>query len=468
MIIEKTRPDTNLLGQDALFQRFLDFSRSEKLFSPGDRVLLAVSGGLDSSVLARLMAKMQRLEGIEVFVGHVDHQKRGVASEKEGIWVKVLASQLNLSFHALRTPANTADNQNAMRDARRMVLENLADQLNCNKIATAHHADDNAETVFMRAISGTGIHGLRGMRVRNDRWIKPLLATHRSDMLDYARASKLAWVEDPSNDRGAYLRNRIRNEVFPLVEDIRKASVKNLARLGHRLDQEEQELEDWLKAQLPTENKYMLSMSYLEKYPKALGRRLLRVWLDSLDLESSPALIEALLMGKELVHPKGSFLIRSDQWLFNPETEFGVLWETSQVVDFNKVFYMGNSMAWSFLKTAPVKGSPLKFSFLINFKDPKRLPKGQLCLEWDRLPSEVILRRAERFDMEKIEPILKRAGIPKPFHKSWPLLIDAKNPSSIVMVVGVQVLPEFAYQGVGRCVAFESLFEQNLSARRRS
>lgn len=461
--------DATMLDQGALFQKFIKFVRFHKLFSRGDKVLVAMSGGLDSSVLTKLLAKVKRLEGIEVIVAHVDHGQRGEVSKREATWVRVLADQLELSFHSLRVSADVGASQDELRNLRRKALETLATQLGCRSIATAHHADDNAETFLIRAISGSGVHGLRGMRVKEGLWIKPLLCAFREELLYYARQTQLSWIEDPSNNRGKYLRNRIRNEVFPLLEDVRKSSLSNVARLAQRLDAEEAETESWLAQQLPESPKNILPLGLLERFPASLKRRLLRVWAKRLKIDAQPALLEALLAGRELIHPNGSFLRRSDHWVFTPETEFGLRWSEPTEVSVNKPLFLGSSLAWGFLPAVAKHVKPYRLSVLLKFRDPKSIAGvPPLLLNWDRLPQKLALRRAERTDPKEVFEALERVRIPSPYHKSWPLLVDAEKTEEIIAVLGVEVMFPYRYRNVGRCVAFESLFEEGLSGEFRS
>ncbi|MEO5668125.1 MAG: tRNA lysidine(34) synthetase TilS, partial [Bdellovibrionota bacterium] len=277
-------------AQHRLIQETIAFIRRRGLVKEGDKVLVAVSGGLDSSVLLHTLARISRVLGIQIEVAHVDHRTRGEASEREAMWVKVLAERLHLKLHALRIMPPERTSQDDLRNLRRKALLELAKDLGGCRIATAHHADDNAETFLMRAMSGTGSNGLAGIRPQEGLWIKPLLSATRSDLEDYARTHRLAWVEDPSNERSAYLRNHLRNVLIPQLEETRSGSLRNLARAAERIEEEESAWDSWMETQLegPRET---LSVAWLERWPAPMQRRVLRFWLKRLGLVSQPALV---------------------------------------------------------------------------------------------------------------------------------------------------------------------------------
>ncbi len=449
-------------AQDHLFQDFLRFLREQSLVQTGDSVLVAVSGGLDSTVLSFLLAKAARILKIKVQFAHVDHRTRGLASSQEIEWIKALGMKLNIPVHALVVPEGISLNQNEFRKHRRRLLLELAKAVGANKVATAHHADDNAETFLMRAISGTGINGLKGMAPKEGRWIKPLLRFARKDLLEYAREHRLLWVEDPSNERGMYLRNRIRNEIFPQLEDIRQSSVANISLIAQRLWEEEEELGAWLVSELDALSPRTLSVGWMEKWPKTLQRRIFRLWLIQNQLEPNPTLIEELLVGKEVVHSQGVILKHSDHWIFYPEQDFGAKWVSPLTLELNRRSFLGASLAWSFLSQSPHKFKVYDLSVYLCLRVPAAKDNLNFCLSWESLPKDLMLRSIRRDDCAEAHELLTAVQMPKPFKRNWPVLSSRERPHEIFAVVGVGVLEAYRYAHRGPCLNFECFFEESL------
>jgi tRNA(Ile)-lysidine synthetase-like protein len=448
--------------QDFLFQDFLKYCRDNRLVASGESVLIAVSGGLDSSVLAYLMAKCSKILGIKVHLAHVDHRTRGETSRQEAEWVKALGARLYTPVHCLSVPEGIQMNQNEFRNHRRRLLVELANVLGVQKIATAHHADDNAETFLMRAISGTGINGLRGMSPTDGVWIKPLLKFSKEELLNYARSNRLSWIEDPSNSRGQYLRNRIRNEFFPLLEEIRQSSVANLSTVAQRLWEEEAEMDAWLGSQFDESTHRMLSVGWLEKWPRSLKRRIFRMWLVKNKLEAHPALIEDLLDEKEVIHSQGVILKHSDHWVFYPESGFGLKWSATIDLNLNRRSFLGSSLAWSFLPKSPAKFKVYDLSIYLCQRKPDSREDLKNCLNWEFLPQDLIVRSIRREDPREAHDYLSSVRLPQPFRRAWPVLSSRKRPEEVFAVIGIGVLDSYRYVGKGSCLVLENFFEEAL------
>ncbi|MBC6493132.1 tRNA lysidine(34) synthetase TilS [Flavihumibacter stibioxidans] len=208
-----------------LNRAFAHFVKQEKLFTRSQRLLVAVSGGLDSVVLCHLL----KMGGFDFEIAHVNFQLRGDESERDAAFVIELANQMGVPFHITRqdTMAYAASNkcsvQVAARQLRYQWFEELirssgdtAKPLEC--LLTAHHANDNAETVLLNLFRGTGLQGMRGILPVRDKIRRPLLFAAREDLLDFAVKEKIIWVEDSSNISEKYARNFIRLSVIPLVQ----------------------------------------------------------------------------------------------------------------------------------------------------------------------------------------------------------------------------------------------------------
>ena len=199
---------------------------------PGRSLLVAVSGGLDSTVLAQLLGALREPLGLELAIGHVNHGLRGAASEADEVAVAAIARHLGVAFlcervdPALRTrggPSRTRPSlQEAARSLRREALARMRERAGCAHVATAHHADDQAETVLMRLLRGCGPDSLGGIAELSADGVsvRPLLAVPRAEIAAYACDNDLSWREDSSNADPRYTRNRLRAQLLPgLVKD---------------------------------------------------------------------------------------------------------------------------------------------------------------------------------------------------------------------------------------------------------
>lgn len=204
------------------------------MFDKDEKVLLAVSGGVDSVVLCHLFFRSKFNFGI----AHCNFQLRGEDSSQDEIFVKKLAEQLRVpffstSFDTLKfAETQKISIQMAARDLRYEWLENIRQQNDCQWIATAHHVNDSIETFFYNFAKGTGIRGLHGIPLKNDKIIRPLLFTTKNEILDFANLNDIAYREDASNLEDKYARNKIRHQVIPtfiaLNPDFEKTAQGNL------------------------------------------------------------------------------------------------------------------------------------------------------------------------------------------------------------------------------------------------
>ncbi len=203
-------------------EKFEAFVREQKLFDKNDRVLVALSGGVDSVVLATLMLR----SGYTFSVAHCNFHLRGEESNRDERFVRSWAEKNKIKLFVSEFDTYAYMQQKgislemAARELRYSMFKNLMTSQGFSLLATAHHADDSAETFFINLLRGTGIAGLHGILPKHDNIVRPLLFATRKDIFDFAKANNIPFVEDSTNEDTQFLRNKIRHRLFPLLKDL--------------------------------------------------------------------------------------------------------------------------------------------------------------------------------------------------------------------------------------------------------
>jgi len=220
-------------------QRIFASLKKLEMLRPGERVGVAVSGGADSVALLLLLLELQEKLGIVLSVVHFNHKLRGKASDADEAFVAKLAAKHELDFHsasvyvAKKAKDERANLEDAARRARYDYFRSLVESGTCMRIAVAHTADDQAETVLAHLLRGTGLAGLGGIHPVAGPVIRPLLGVRRSELRLFLRAQKQTWREDATNRDTKRMRARIRRKLLPLLEkQFQPAIVEHLATLA--------------------------------------------------------------------------------------------------------------------------------------------------------------------------------------------------------------------------------------------
>ena len=222
------------LGLIATVERTL---RRHAMLAGGESVLVAVSGGADSVALLHLLGLLAPAWRLRLHVLHVDHGLRADSACDAG-FVRMLGARLGVPVEVARVEVGQGSVEAAARAARYAALEAEADRVGATRITTGHTADDQAETVLMRALAGAGLRGLAAIPPVRGRVIRPLLDVRRQALRDLLVAAGLPWLEDPTNQDRRFARNRIRHEVLPVLAEAVDADVVPLLGRTARLARE--------------------------------------------------------------------------------------------------------------------------------------------------------------------------------------------------------------------------------------
>ena len=256
-------------------------SAFDELLAPGEPVLAGISGGPDSVALLQLLVRL----GWRPHVCHLDHGWRGADSEADAAFVRDLAGQWELPATIERgtLPDQTED---AARTARFAFFESVAIRTGISKIVLGHTADDQVETFLLRLIRGAGVPGLVGIwpdrKIGGLRVVRPLLGVSRDEVIAYLRANQLSWREDSSNQDSRFLRNRVRHELIPLLEQNYNPGIRDVLRRSADILRDE----DYYLLHHVAKQYYLracrddtVTVSVLCAQPAAIQRRLIRFWL---------------------------------------------------------------------------------------------------------------------------------------------------------------------------------------------
>ncbi len=288
----------------AVIRKARHAARKWGMFSPGDLVVVAVSGGADSLVLLDVLAQLAPSEGISLRVLHVDHALRP-GSDREAEYVERAARTYGIPFRSLRVEVEAPGSrglspEEAAREARYRAYEEELAESGARRLATGHTADDRVETLLLRLLTGAGPRGLGGIPPVRGPYIRPLCQVWREEVERYATFLPLPPLEDPTNRDTAIPRNRVRHVLLPLLERdfpgakkvlLREAEV--LGEVWEWLEEEAREAEG--KGVREEEGVAEVSTSYLLSLPPILRRELLARLIRRVGAEPDYHLLEDIL-----------------------------------------------------------------------------------------------------------------------------------------------------------------------------
>ena len=252
-----------------LAKKVLENLKKHDLLDQYEQVIISVSGGADSIALLLLIYEIYQGHFEQISVLHFDHKLRK-NSNTDSQFIKEICQSMNLNFY-LRTADNifqkTTNIQNTARIWRKKVSEELAHQKS-SKIVLAHHLDDQNETILLKLLRGTHLSHLQGMQWKTLPYIRPLLNIRKSDLIQYLKERNQIWVEDESNQSSKYLRNRIRNELLPLMNTLAKGALNQRLKSLHQQSLQLQQYLDQFVQEQPLSNAYgLLNLQNWQQIP---------------------------------------------------------------------------------------------------------------------------------------------------------------------------------------------------------
>ncbi len=292
----------NRRTKPALLKRMVRTIREQRLFAPGHHLLVAVSGGPDSTALLSLLGRLAPSWRLTLTAVHFNYRLRGSESEEDEAFVAAFCRERQIPLIVQRPTLakrrRTSSLQALARDARYGAMKSIARDIGADRIVVGHTANDQAETVLMWMLRGAGLAGLAGMPfVRENLIVRPLLTATRDEIVEYLKQEGLSYRQDSSNETSSYRRNRIRKELVPVMMQIAPSIIHVLQRQADVLREDEHYLEKTADALYATAVERDLSggqrleRQTVPSLPVALQRRLVRLVLRATDEEKrSPSL----------------------------------------------------------------------------------------------------------------------------------------------------------------------------------
>jgi tRNA(Ile)-lysidine synthase len=408
---------------------------------PGERVLVAVSGGPDSTALLDALGVLAPGHGLTLAVGHVDHGLRGPESRADAAAVRALAERVGIACTVLTAAVPPGANlESRARDVRHRALGRLARELDASCIAFGHTQDDQVETILLRLLRGTGRRGLGGMAPRRGRVWRPLLGATRADVRRHLALAGLPYRLDRTNADLGHTRNRLRRLVVPLLgREFNPRLGATLGALASRLRDEDAYLEAAAALRLDAHRRGAALATAVAEEPVAIARRVLHAWLDEAAGTAVPAeQIERVLAlasgarGDVGVRGPGRIVRDGDRLVYRAGRRAAVSRLHHQVGPGCTVD--GPSGAWRLVISAPRgrDGGALA-----------GLSARRACFDADRLALPLVVRSVLPGDRigvpgvgtRKLQDVFVDAKIPRERRSHVPIVADATG--TILWVAGV-------------------------------
>ncbi len=462
--MERSTHETNDPLTDAVRTALAEFGVRD------ETVVVAVSGGPDSVALLHTLFRLQDELALRLHVAHLNHMLRGETSDKDAEFVGALAETLGIPFtcESRDTRAHQRERKNssledAARDVRHAFLSDVADEVGASRIALGHTVDDQAETVLLQLVRGTGLSGLRGMLPVRGRIIRPLLGVRRDDILEYLKAEGIDYRIDETNLSDDFARNRMRTDILPMLQrEFNPRAAENIARTAELVRRAEEwadsELDRSFDSLVTSRDKtgIHLSVSALLGLPVLLRQLATRRAIRALDadtpelslahIQSVDNLIASPLTEGQVSLPGGTCAKRSGNDLTIGRTggkEQDSAWELPVEVP----------------GTVQIPASHISFFCEIvprtpEFSPPPSTESHEAFMDWERVRGDLVIRNrrpGDRFHplgapgSKKLKDFFIDAKLPQTERDRIPLLVDDEG---IICVLGhvisdrVRVKPE--------------------------
>lgn len=455
----------NLHNEEIVYMEVLDRVRADisrhGLLEAGQRVVVGVSGGPDSIVLLHILKRLQEELKILLHVAHLNHMFRGEESQADASFVQTVCQQWGIpcSIEERDVPAYAKatglTSQVAARRVRFQFFAEVLTKVEGQRIALAHHADDQAETILMNLFRGAGLKGLSGMSpLREKLFIRPLLHVRKKEIEQYCAVENLSYRTDSSNLKTVYRRNKLRHQLIPTLErEYAPGLVHILSRMAEQIGNEDEYLDHLATAAYSEvlfsegENGVSLDLKNVNKQPLVLVRRLLRIaWQRVYGTKQDLSFDHVERLIEELAYKGG------------PEKVLELPGGVRVRFSYDRLTFLKNKVSLILAK----ESSPLPVPGQVNFLDSQivaqlldvqdlihphqRLPKQLAVLDAAKVSLPLIVRSRQEGDtfipfglgkQIKLKKLLIDCKVPKHLRDQIPIVVE-QNTGRILWVAGIR------------------------------
>ena len=355
-----------------MIEKVARFISEKKLFSREDLLLVALSGGADSVALLRVLLQ----EGYRCVAAHCNFELRGGESDRDEAFVRELCHQLQVPLHVVHFSTRSyADQQKisiemAARELRYDWFEKLRLETGAACIAVAHHQDDSVETFLLNLIRGTGLQGLQGIRARNGHVVRPMLPVTRTEIVDYLNQMGQTYVTDSTNLQDAFMRNKIRLNLLPLMQEINPAVCEHIASAAEllgRVDHVYRHAMEQAMGEVVDGQQIFIDRLLRQSEPEMLLYEILTPY------GFNPAQIHAIYQSAD--GQSGKIFTSKDKW---------------RLVKDRTSFFLEQEMPEEKERTAPFVLDREDLAYTADFVIPRK--KEKACVDADKLDGDLQLR----------------------------------------------------------------------------
>lgn len=439
-----------MINQKSFIEKIITYAKKNKLWDKGDRILAAVSGGPDS--LALLLALHQMAEKEEITVGCccVNHHLREAAG-KEAEFVRVVCSELKVEFFLKEVDVykkiqTGGSLETAARELRYEALREAKNEGKYDKIAIAHHGNDQVETILYHMIKGSGLTGLSGMKEKNGDLIRPFLRVGKQEILSFLKTFPYQACHDETNDVPDAVRNKIRLELIPALKEYNPGVEQSILRMGSILREDdlflEEETKNFIKENvIAAQGTYIFSVKRFLDLSLSLKRRVLRevcfrVSKRTPGFEGVEKFIHLITYGKtgHMSSSSGNIirLVYGQVHIQKGDTHYGPeRTGISSSIDFTDIHLPNTDIINS------ISGTKEKWIMRIDEYAcrPEKIFRNQLLLDGERV-GRLVLRNKKEGDIfsprgaegsKKLTRVMQDLHIPSTKRKNWPLVADENH-----------------------------------------